>query len=74
MSIIYNSFSLLRIPLAFWVPDWTGTGVLGIAWVIATTCVVRTGLMLVWVSRGTWKTGLSRDLAPESTSVPDACA
>ena len=74
MSIIYNSFSLLRIPLAFWVPDWTGTGVLGIAWVIATTCIVRTGLMLAWVSRGTWKTGLAREIAPESSSVPDACA
>src|SRR5207245_537418 len=39
MSVIFSSFSLLRIPLAFLVPNWFGNGVLGIAWVITATCL-----------------------------------
>jgi len=62
MSIIYTAFSLIRIPLAFWVPDWTGTGVVGIAWVISVTCILRTALILGWVARGTWKRGLQSEL------------
>ena len=62
MSLIYTVFSLVRIPLAFWVPDWTGTGVVGIAWVIVVTCILRTTLILGWASRGTWKRGLQREL------------
>ncbi|MEO5616884.1 MAG: MATE family efflux transporter [Candidatus Eisenbacteria bacterium] len=62
MSAIYTVFSLLRIPLAFWVPDWTGTGVVGIAWVITVTCILRTTLILGWAARGTWKRGLQREL------------
>lgn len=62
MSLIYTVFSLLRIPLAFWVPDWTGTGVVGIAWVITVTCILRTTLILGWAARGTWKRGLQREL------------
>jgi Na+-driven multidrug efflux pump len=74
LSIIFNSISVLRVPLAFWVPDWTGTGVLGIAWVITGTCVARSAMIITWASRGTWKRGLNRELTAESTSVPDACA
>lgn len=62
MSAIYTVFSLMRIPLGFWVPDWTGTGVVGIAWVITATCILRTALMLGWVARGSWKRGLRREL------------
>ena len=62
MSIIYSTFSLIRIPLAFWVPDWTGTGVVGIAWLITVTCILRTALILGWAARGTWKRGLHREL------------
>lgn len=62
MSLIYTVFSLVRIPLAFWVPDWTGTGVVGIAWVITVTCILRTALILGWAARGTWKRGLHREL------------
>jgi putative MATE family efflux protein len=62
MSVIYTVFSLIRIPLAFWVPDWTGTGVVGIAWVIVVTCILRTALILGWAARGTWKRGLQREL------------
>ena len=32
---LLRAVSLLRIPLAFWVPDWTGSGVVGIAWLIS---------------------------------------
>jgi Na+-driven multidrug efflux pump len=62
MSAIYTVFSLARIPLAFWFPAWSGTGLQGIAWVITVTCILRTALMLGWAARGTWKRGLHREL------------
>ena len=62
ISWIFSVFSLIRIPLAFWVPEWTGSGVLGIAWLIVITCIVRTGVILGWVARGSWKRGLAREL------------
>lgn len=62
LSWIFGAFSVLRIPLAFWVPDWTGLGVLGIAWVITATCLVRGFLIVGWAARGTWKRGLQREL------------
>jgi Na+-driven multidrug efflux pump len=62
MSAIFTVFSLLRIPLAFLVPRWTGLGVLGIAWLITVTAAMRTVLILAWARRGTWKGGLARDL------------
>ena len=62
LSVIYTAFSLARIPLAFLVPRWTGTGVLGIAWVITVTCILRTVLILGWAARGTWHRGLRHEL------------
>jgi putative MATE family efflux protein len=62
ISWIFTTFSLLRIPLAFLVPRWNGLGVLGIAWVITITCIVRACLIAAWASRGTWKTGLAAEL------------
>lgn len=62
ISWIFTTFSLLRIPLAFLVPEWTGLGVLGIAWVITITCIVRATLIALWAARGTWKTGLAGEL------------
>lgn len=62
ISIIYTATSLARLPLAYWVPDWTGQGVLAIAWVISVTCVVRALLIVGWTARGTWKRGLKTDL------------
>jgi putative MATE family efflux protein len=62
LSWIFTTFSLLRIPLAFLVPDWTGSGVLGIAWVISATCTVRAFAILAWAARGTWKRGLAHEL------------
>lgn len=61
ISWIFTSFSLLRIPLALWSPAW-GIGVMGIAWVICGTCIVRGLVMLAWVARGTWKGGLGHEL------------
>jgi putative MATE family efflux protein len=74
ISWIFSTISLLRLPLAFWVPDWTGLGVLGIAWLIAVTCIVRTMLIMTWVSRGSWKRGLHRELhgPPVAPSGPPA--
>ena len=76
LSVIYNVVSVLRVPLAFWIPDVTHTGVLGIALVITSTCIVRSAGIAAWVSRGTWKRGLSHELAPPAPpeSSPDARA
>ena len=62
LSWIFGTFSVLRMPLAFLVPDWTGLGVLGIAWVITATCMVRGFIIVGWAARGTWKRGLQREL------------
>lgn len=62
MSAIYTVFSLIRIPLAFVVPAWTGSGLTGIAWLITVTCILRTVLIVGWAARGTWKRGLQREL------------
>ena len=62
LSFIFTSFSLARIPLAFWVPDAFHAGALGIAWVITVTCTLRALVIVGWASRGTWKRGLQREL------------
>jgi putative MATE family efflux protein len=62
MSVIYTVVSLLRIPLAFAVTRWGNAGVLGIAWLITISCIVRAILLVGWASRGTWKRGLAREL------------
>ena len=58
ISVIFGVFSLLRLPLAFIAPKLFGLEVLGIAWVIAITCVVRSLVIVAWAMRGTWKRGL----------------
>jgi putative MATE family efflux protein len=70
LSWIFSSFSIVRIPLAFLAPRWVHPGVLGIAWVITLTCVVRALLIVGWAARGTWKQGLRRELrsVPPDTS------
>ncbi len=62
ISTIYNVFSVARVPLAFLVPMWTGTGVMGIAWLITITCIVRAVFIMGWATRGTWKQGLAKEL------------
>ena len=59
VSVIFTVFSLIRLPLAFIVPAWGDLGVVGIAWVIAVTCVLRSIFILGWAARGTWKSGLA---------------
>ncbi len=70
ISIIFSVFSLIRIPLTLMVPGW-GFGVLGIAWVISSTCVLRAITILAWASRGTWKKGLSSQLQVVPGSRPE---
>lgn len=62
ISVIYTVVSLARIPLAFLVPRWHRAGVLGIAWLITLTCILRAVLIVGWAARGTWLRGLSREL------------
>jgi putative MATE family efflux protein len=70
MSGIYTVVSLLRIPLAFAVTRWWNAGVMGIAWLITITCVVRAVLLVGWARLGSWKRGLARELHGE-TGAPD---
>jgi putative MATE family efflux protein len=69
LSWIFTIFSVARIPLAFVAPRWTGLGVLAIAWVITSTCVVRGLLIVAWAARGTWKRGLARELHGEAPVI-----
>jgi putative MATE family efflux protein len=62
ISWIFTIVSLLRIPLAFWVPDWTRSGLVGIGWLINVTCVLRTLAIVAWAARGTWTRGLAHEL------------
>jgi putative MATE family efflux protein len=62
ISVIYTTFSVIRIPLAFVVPKWGDSGVVGIAWLVTITCVLRAALIVGWAMRGTWKTGLGKDM------------
>ena len=73
LSLIFTSFSLVRIPLAFWVPDHFHNGALGIAWVITVTCGVRALIIMAWAARGTWKQGLERELHGVSELPPSEC-
>ena len=76
LSLIYNAVSLIRIPLAFWIPELLHDGAVGIAWVITVTCIARTVAIVVWALKGTWKRGLAQELrvpAPPA-SGPDARA
>ncbi len=62
ISAIFTTFSLLRIPLAFLVPAWTGLGVVGIAWLITVTAVLRSLIIVAWALRRTWLSGLAKEL------------
>jgi putative MATE family efflux protein len=62
VSLIFTFVSLARIPLAFLIPAWTGTALLGIAWLITVSCFLRTALILGYAARGTWQRGLARTL------------
>lgn len=64
LSWIFTGISLVRIPLAFWVPDAMRNGALGIAWVISVTCVVRSTLIVAWAARGSWRRGLGGQIRP----------
>lgn len=72
VSWIYTIVSLARIPLAFLVPRWTGSGVMGIVWLITVSCWVRTAAILVWAARGTWKRGLRQELHGSAVGSADA--
>jgi putative MATE family efflux protein len=68
ISLIYTVFSLVRIPLAFVVPHWWGSGVLGIAWLITVSCTLRAIVLVSWTARGSWRRGLARELHGEAAA------
>ncbi|MFN8587464.1 MAG: MATE family efflux transporter [Candidatus Eisenbacteria bacterium] len=72
VSWIYTIVSLARIPLAFLVPAWTHSGVMGIVWLITVSCWVRTAAVIAWSARGTWKRGLGGELHGTAVGSADA--
>ncbi len=62
VSMLYTGVSLIRIPLAFWLPGVMHNGVLGIAWLIVITCILRTIAIVWWAARGNWRHGLAAEL------------
>jgi putative MATE family efflux protein len=48
--------SIIRIPLAWWLAVSLGWGVEGIWWTITVTTLVKGVALLIWFSRGHWKT------------------
>lgn len=72
ISWIFTGVSLARIPLAFLAPRVIAGGVVAIAWLILFTTVVRTGLIVGWAARGTWRVGLRHELHVESLPAPVA--
>lgn len=71
LSWIFTIVSIARIPLAFLVPAWTHTGVLGIVWLITLSCMARALVILLWARRGTWKLGLARELQGHEPGAPE---
>ena len=71
LSWIFTLVSLARLPLAFLVPQWTHSGVLGIVWLITISCMVRAVAILAWARRGTWKRGLSHELRGHEPGSPE---
>ncbi len=62
IAAIFTVISLARIPLAFMVPHWWNSGLVGLAWLISATCFLRASLILGWAARGHWRTGLGQEL------------
>ncbi len=71
ISWIFSAVSLVRIPLALLVPLWPGVGVVGIAWIITATCIVRALIIVAWAARGTWKSGLRREIHGVEPPLPE---
>lgn len=53
--VIHVGFALLRFPLASWGAVALGSGLMGVAWTMTATCLVRAGVLTAWFLRGRWK-------------------
>ncbi|MEO7868708.1 MAG: MATE family efflux transporter, partial [Candidatus Eisenbacteria bacterium] len=62
IATIFTVISLARIPLAFMVPRWWDSGLVGLAWLIVATCVIRASIIVGWAARGHWRSGLGQEL------------
>ncbi|MDD1657675.1 MAG: MATE family efflux transporter [Methanomicrobiales archaeon] len=55
MLATFLSLVLVQIPLAVWLPGWTGTGVSGVWYAIAIAITVQCGALVVFYRQGHWK-------------------
>ena len=66
---VHVSFALVRLPLAWWAVRVLGMGLMGIAWTMSLTCIIRGAILAGWFRRGTWK---SRRLPGTASTLPAA--
>ena len=53
--LISVPMNILRVPLVLWAVRGQGAGLLGIAWILSTTGMLRGIIAAVWFHRGDWK-------------------
>jgi len=47
--------NVLRVPLVLWLVWGMGVGILGVAWMLSITSILRGVIAAVWFGRGNWK-------------------
>jgi putative MATE family efflux protein len=55
MLAAFLAMVLVQLPLALWLPGWTGTGLSGVWYAIAIAIVVQCGALLILYRQGHWK-------------------
>jgi Na+-driven multidrug efflux pump len=55
MLAAFLAMVLVQLPLALWLPGWSGTGVIGVWYAIAIAIVVQCGALLILYRQGHWK-------------------
>src|SRR5439155_15603616 len=72
--LVHVAFAVARVPLASWAVRGLGLGLLGIAWTMSLTCIVRGCILAWWFRLGRWKStelaGAMRPLPPAEEPEP----
>lgn len=53
--LISVPINVLRVPLVLWLVWGMGVGILGVAWMLSITSILRGVIAAVWFGRGNWK-------------------
>jgi putative MATE family efflux protein len=63
---VHVGFALARIPLAAWAVGGLGLGIMGVAWTMSVTCMIRGVVLALWFRRGRWKHRLLPGIVPQA--------